>query len=227
MRCALLGQQARLRLDGHSYYGNPEQRYPLFHSRIRASANEPNASSSDAVGTTTTVEDKQPSSKPKSASVKRRPGTGSRGFGVPKTSPSSEASKTGEKVAGVGGVSPASGAGLFSGAETDQGRRERLSGVRRRPAPERPVIAPVASEEEAQVEGAFLVALGLLLSVVFAEGTFLGISGFLPEDLDKIATSVVYPAFTPTVGVFLLVAVAYALFKVKGMPKLPKPPSEE
>ncbi|CAI7930949.1 unnamed protein product [Closterium sp. NIES-54] len=41
--------------------------------------------------------------------------------------------------------------------------------------------------------------------------------GFLSEELDQMAMDVVYPAFSPTVAVFLLGATAYGAFKVIGI----------
>ncbi|CAI6006865.1 unnamed protein product [Closterium sp. NIES-65] len=41
--------------------------------------------------------------------------------------------------------------------------------------------------------------------------------GFLSEELDQLAMDLVYPAFSPTVAVFLLGATAYGAFKVIGI----------
>ena len=38
--------------------------------------------------------------------------------------------------------------------------------------------------------------------------------GFLPEAADNFAVNYVYPAFSPTLGVFLLISVIYGLIKV-------------
>ena len=40
------------------------------------------------------------------------------------------------------------------------------------------------------------------------------VQGFLPEAADNFATNVVYPAFSPTLGVFLVISVIYGLAKV-------------
>ena len=39
--------------------------------------------------------------------------------------------------------------------------------------------------------------------------------GFLPERLDRFAEAVLYPSFSPTVGVFLLCSAGYGLWKVR------------
>ena len=38
--------------------------------------------------------------------------------------------------------------------------------------------------------------------------------GFLPEAADNFAINYVYPAFSPTLGVFLAISVVYGLLKV-------------
>ncbi len=43
--------------------------------------------------------------------------------------------------------------------------------------------------------------------------------GFLPEAVDNFIVNFVFPAFTPTLGLFLLVSVAYGLFKSKVEPE--------
>ena len=40
----------------------------------------------------------------------------------------------------------------------------------------------------------------------------------MPEAADQFVVNTVYPAFTPTLGVFLLVSVGYGLFKTKFEP---------
>ena len=39
--------------------------------------------------------------------------------------------------------------------------------------------------------------------------------GFLPERLDRFAEAVLYPSFSPTVGVFLLCSAGYGLWKAR------------
>ena len=41
------------------------------------------------------------------------------------------------------------------------------------------------------------------------------VQGFLPERLDRFAEAVLYPSFSPTVGVFLLCSAGYGLWKVR------------
>ena len=51
------------------------------------------------------------------------------------------------------------------------------------------------------------------------EGLLVAGSGFLPDSADKFIVNFVFPAFTPSVGVFLLISVFYGLFKTKVEPK--------
>ncbi len=44
--------------------------------------------------------------------------------------------------------------------------------------------------------------------------SILAMQGFLPESADQFAQDVVYPAFSPTVGVFLALSTAYGIWKV-------------
>ena len=41
------------------------------------------------------------------------------------------------------------------------------------------------------------------------------VQGFLPEAADNFAVNYVYPAFSPTLGIFLLISVVYGLLKVR------------
>jgi len=57
--------------------------------------------------------------------------------------------------------------------------------------------------------------LALLFVIFFCEGIFLAIAGFLPEAADNFATTYVYPAFSPTLGLFLLISVIYGVVKTR------------
>jgi hypothetical protein len=57
--------------------------------------------------------------------------------------------------------------------------------------------------------------LGLLFGVILLEGIFLGASGFLSEEADQFAQDVVYPLFSPTLGLFLAGSTAYGLWKTR------------
>jgi hypothetical protein len=53
------------------------------------------------------------------------------------------------------------------------------------------------------------------ISSISVEGAHLDfLQGFLPEAADNFATTYVYPAFSPTLGLFLLISVIYGLVKV-------------
>ncbi|GJP48021.1 hypothetical protein CLOM_g7262 [Closterium sp. NIES-68] len=95
--------------------------------------------------------------------------------------------------------------------------------VVRRAAPTQPLLStkPMGEEEKqaAEIETAVVVSLGFAFLLIILEGLFLAAAGFLSEDLDQFAMDVVYPAFSPTVAVFLLGATAYGTFKVVGIGK--------
>ena len=40
------------------------------------------------------------------------------------------------------------------------------------------------------------------------------LQGFLPESADRFATDVIYPAFSPQMGVFFVCSTAYGVWKV-------------
>ena len=42
-------------------------------------------------------------------------------------------------------------------------------------------------------------------------------AGFLPEEWDQFFVNTLYPSFTPTVGLFLLLAAGYGVFKYLGL----------
>jgi hypothetical protein len=66
-----------------------------------------------------------------------------------------------------------------------------------------------------QVETTVVQGLGLLFALILAEGIFLGASGFMSAEMDALAQDVVYPLFTPTLGVFLAGSSAYGLWKTR------------
>ena len=73
--------------------------------------------------------------------------------------------------------------------------------------------APLSMSQ--QVETAFVSVLLFLGVLILAEGVFIGGAGFLSEGLDDFALKVVYPAFTPTVGVFLTGSTVYGFLKTR------------
>ena len=64
-----------------------------------------------------------------------------------------------------------------------------------------------------QFENGVISFLALLFFVILGEGVFLAASGFLSEAADQFAMDVVYPAFSPTLGLFLLCSSLYGLWK--------------
>jgi hypothetical protein len=59
--------------------------------------------------------------------------------------------------------------------------------------------------------------LAFLFFVILGEGVFLAASGFLNEEADKFAQNVVYPAFSPTMILFLASSTLYGLWKTGGL----------
>eukprot|EP00240_Pyramimonas_obovata_P014582 CAMPEP_0118931750 /NCGR_PEP_ID=MMETSP1169-20130426/7981_1 /TAXON_ID=36882 /ORGANISM="Pyramimonas obovata, Strain CCMP722" /LENGTH=190 /DNA_ID=CAMNT_0006874285 /DNA_START=57 /DNA_END=629 /DNA_ORIENTATION=+ len=67
--------------------------------------------------------------------------------------------------------------------------------------------------EAQKTETLFVGSLVVVFSIVMLMGSFIAVSGFLSDDLDQLAQTTVYPAFTPVVGVFLALSSAYGLWK--------------
>lgn len=68
-----------------------------------------------------------------------------------------------------------------------------------------------------QFENGIISFLGLLFFVILGEGIFLAASGFLDESADAFAQNVVYPAFSPTIILFLAGSTLYGLWKTGGL----------
>lgn len=68
-------------------------------------------------------------------------------------------------------------------------------------------------EEQSRNEKAFLLAWLGLGSIIITQGILLAASGFLPEEWDKLFVKYLYPAFTPTVFLFVAGTVAYGVLK--------------
>jgi hypothetical protein len=66
-----------------------------------------------------------------------------------------------------------------------------------------------------QTETNFVFALLVVFSLLFFMGVFISVSGFLSPEIDAIATDVVYPLFSPMLGVFLLLSSSYGLYKAQ------------
>ncbi|KAL4425690.1 hypothetical protein ABPG75_009706 [Micractinium tetrahymenae] len=70
---------------------------------------------------------------------------------------------------------------------------------------------PLTAEQRA--ENTVVATLAVLFFVILAEGIFVAGSGFMSEGLDQFAQDVVFPAFTPTLGLFLAISTLYGLWK--------------
>jgi hypothetical protein len=57
--------------------------------------------------------------------------------------------------------------------------------------------------------------LGAFFTLILLEGLALGGAGFLPDEADAWVASVLYPTFSPTVGLFLLASSIYGVWKAK------------
>ncbi|PSC75913.1 5 -nucleotidase isoform B [Micractinium conductrix] len=76
---------------------------------------------------------------------------------------------------------------------------------------------PLTFEQKA--ENTVVSVLAILFFVILGEGIFLGASGFLSAEMDQFAQDVVFPAFTPTLGLFLAISTGYGVLKTRDAPK--------
>ncbi|BBN00094.1 hypothetical protein MPTK1_1g26360 [Marchantia polymorpha subsp. ruderalis] len=86
----------------------------------------------------------------------------------------------------------------------------------RRAPPQQPLLGNQVDEETKQFETGAVAALVFVFSLIILEGIGLAASGFLPQEWDEFMIKVIYPIFTPTVGVFLGGAAAYGVWKYLG-----------
>merc|ERR1739848_395666 len=156
-----------------------------------------------------------------------RPNAG-KGFGRPKQQPKEEEEapvfakpqvKDQQQQAGVPPPPPSGGGGGTWAIEVrSQEQREQADDQGGAPSvPQGPARIP--AEQYKKVDENFVLSLAFLFVGLFVEGLLVAGSGFLPEDVDQFIVSTIYPAFTPTLGVFLLVSVFYGLFKTKVEPE--------
>eukprot|EP00897_Mesotaenium_endlicherianum_P010626 jgi/Mesen1/9592/ME000657S08874 len=125
----------------------------------------------------------------------------------------SPASKSSVSGTGFGNASASPPRPLTSGSPLDKEKRRKGA---RRPAPEKPLLAAEPTEEERQIESAAVASLGVIFLLIMVEGLLLAASGFLPDEWDDVIVKYVYGSFSPTVGLFLLGAVLYGLYKYLG-----------
>ncbi|CAG9464368.1 unnamed protein product [Pedinophyceae sp. YPF-701] len=81
--------------------------------------------------------------------------------------------------------------------------------------------APEDRPIESQAEAAYLQFLTAYFVGILAMGVFLGGSGFLSDEADRIAQDFVYPAFSPVVGGFLFFSSLYGIYKAYGPGRAP------
>ena len=138
----------------------------------------------------------------------------SKGFGAAEEATAAEAEAEG---------TAAGAAAEAAGAEGELMAVEKLGRKRGRRRVKQKVVSPVVESISGdaplsmsqQVETAFVSVLLFLGVLILAEGVFIGGAGFLSEGLDDFALKVVYPAFTPTVGVFLAGSTVYGFLKTR------------
>lgn len=70
--------------------------------------------------------------------------------------------------------------------------------------------------DEAEFENKVVLTLISIFGLIIVEGLFLAGSGFLSDDWSDFGSNIVYPLFSPTVGVFFLGSAAYGVWKTRG-----------
>ncbi|KAL5728111.1 hypothetical protein ACHQM5_001233 [Ranunculus cassubicifolius] len=110
--------------------------------------------------------------------------------------------------------------GFGSSSTVDDKKRKKSKGrvIRRTPL-EKPAFLSAKSEvkvpKQDTGETVFILAWIGLGSLIIIEGLVLSASGFLPEEWDNFFTKYLYPAFTPTVFLFVAGTVVYGVLKYK------------
>ncbi|KAG0617694.1 hypothetical protein M758_4G008300 [Ceratodon purpureus] len=134
----------------------------------------------------------------------------------------SSAGENGKSAAAVAdsasGSTKGFGASTRPGAAKPASKDKKKAATIRRSAPEKPLIQSAPADNQvSQLETAYVVSLAFLFGLIFVEGLALAASGFLPEEWDQFFVNTLYPSFTPTVGLFLLLAAGYGVFKYLGL----------
>lgn len=93
-----------------------------------------------------------------------------------------------------------------------QRRRKRRIAVAGKPEGRETLLGGPPSEDT-EFENNIVLVLFSIFGLIIFEGIFLAGSGFLPKAVDDFALNVVYPVFSPTVVVFLLVSTFYGVWK--------------
>ena len=157
-----------------------------------------------------------------------------KGFGKPKPKPEPEAPKDERVVLTPRGAVPPSLSKQQGSSPppppppaygdstwADEVRRQEAYETERDAQPQAPPPAPATmpADQYKSIDENFIKVLGFFFVGIFVEGLLVAGSGFLPDSADKFIVNFVFPAFTPSVGVFLLISVFYGLFKTKVEPK--------
>lgn len=80
-----------------------------------------------------------------------------------------------------------------------------------KPAADKVIAGDITKEQEYETYAVGLLVL-LFLAILLL-GIFLAASGFLPEEYDRFAEEVIYPAYSPLLLVFLACSSLYGLYK--------------
>jgi hypothetical protein len=122
---------------------------------------------------------------------------------------------------GAAAVTDASSKGFGASARpapASTKEKKKKPGTIRRSAPQAPLLQSAPADNQvSQLETAYVVSLTFLFGLIFVEGLTLAASGFLPEEWDQFLVDKLYPSFTPTVGLFLVGAAGYGVFKYLGL----------
>eukprot|EP00210_Caulerpa_lentillifera_P007686 g7337.t1 len=75
------------------------------------------------------------------------------------------------------------------------------------------------NEQVIEFEQNAIYALLSLFSLIIINGIIIASSGFLPDSIDKFVQTILYPSFSPLVGVFLAGSVLYGVWKTRSEKK--------
>ncbi|KAK3245721.1 hypothetical protein CYMTET_44727 [Cymbomonas tetramitiformis] len=96
-------------------------------------------------------------------------------------------------------------------AESVSPESERKGPTIVKPAADKVIAGDITKEQEYETYAVGLLVI--LFLVILLLGIFLAASGFLPEEYDRFAEEVIYPAYSPLLLVFLGCSSLYGLYK--------------